>query len=250
MEEFFFKDKDKNISILGIAPHNNVNCQPFDYFRLGHAQTMVRVFSDVLKVKCPIPIPESMVRKFILDETDKMIAEHLSNTVAKSEIHTILTDDTLSYKEQNKLLKDVTLTVSDLLWLNKEAQDYGYLLDLYHEEKYPSKFDEKKPPSVFNQKPDGSIESIGDTTMTEGEMRALLQQRKVVQARVYHKGQTWHCFHFTFKGLAGEESGIMGSKPHYHYLSDKSGITWDDLMKRIKECDMPTSKVHIIIDRS
>ena len=188
--------------------------------------------------------------KFMLDETDKMISEQLSKTVASPEIRILLTDDTLSYKEQNKLLKDVTLKAKDLLWLNKDAQDNGYLLNVYHEEKYPSKFDEKKHPFVFNQKPDGTIESIGETTMTEGEMRALLQQRKVDQARVYHKGQTWHCFYFTFKGLAGEESGIMGSKPHYHYLSDKSGITWDDLMKRIKDCDMPTSKVHIVIDRS
>ena len=56
-------------------------------------------------------------------------------------------------------------------------------------------------------------------------------------------------FPITYKGLAGEESGEMGSKPHYHYLSDKSGITWEDLMKGIKDCDMPTSKVHIVINR-
>ena len=85
--------------------------------------------------------------------------------------------------------------------------------------------------------------------MTEGEMRAMIEQRKVIQARIYHKGSTWHCFYFTYKGLAGEESGIMGSKPHYHYLSDKSGIKWDDLVSRIEDCDMPSSKVHIVIDR-
>ena len=55
--------------------------------------------------------------------------------------------------------------------------------------------------------------------------------------------------YFTFKGLAGEESGLMGSKPHYHYLSDKSGIVWDDLVKRIKDCDMPSSNNHIVITR-
>lgn len=250
MEEFYFEDKNKNISIRGMAPHNDVNCPPFDYFRLWHVQTTTSVFSDILKVKCPIAIPESIIRKFMLEETDKMIAEQFGKTTANPQLHTLLTDNTLSYKDQNKLLKDLTLTASDLLWLNKEAQEFGYLLDVYHEEKYPTKFDEKKHPLVFNQKADGSIETIGETTMTEGEMRAMLQQRKVVQARVYHKGQTWHCFYFTFKGLAGEESGVMGSQPHYHYLSDKSGITWDDLVKRIKDCNMPTSKVHIIIDRS
>lgn len=131
----------------------------------------------------------------------------------------------------------------------KEAQELGYLLDVYHEETYPNKFNEKKKPIVFNQKDDETVEKLGSTDMTDGEMRSLLEQRKVVQARIYHKNGNWHCFYFTFKGLEGEESGIMGSKPHYHYLSDKSGISKEELLKRIKECDMPSSKVHIIINK-
>ena len=98
-------------------------------------------------------------------------------------------------------------------------------------------------------KEDGSVDTIGPTEMTDGEMRALLEQRKVVQARVYHKGEHWHCFYFTYKGLAGEESGAMGVKPHYHYLSDKYGLTRQTLENRIKSCDMPSSNVHIVIDR-
>lgn len=59
----------------------------------------------------------------------------------------------------------------------------GYLLDIYHEEIYPEKFDEKKKPVAYSKKEDGSIETIGHTEMAEGEKRALLEQRKVVQAR-------------------------------------------------------------------
>ena len=154
----------------------------------------------------------------------------------------------LTYKQQNKLLDNLSLSAMDILWLNREAQDLGYLLDVYQEEKFPSKFDEKKHPVVFLENEDKTMDVMGKTDMTEGEMRALLEQRKVVQARIYHKDSHWHCFYFTYKGLAGEESGIFGSKPHYHYLSDKSGITWGNLIRAIKECDMPTSKVHIIIE--
>ena len=64
-----------------------------------------------------------------------------------------------------------------------------------------------------------------------------------------YRSNSDNSLYFTFKGLAGEESGMMGSKPHYHYISDKSGIKWDDLVSRIKDCDMPSSKVHIVIDR-
>ena len=249
MREFYFEDKAANVAFRGFQPATDINCPPFDYFRLGHALNSANLFQDLPKIKCPIPIPDDMVRKFMLQQTDEMISEMLANSSPNPAIHQLLIDNTLSQKDQNKLLKGVVLIPSDILWLNKEAQDEGYLLDVYHEEKYPEKFNEKKPPVLFHQKKDGTIEKIGTSDMTEGEMRALLEQRKVIQARIYHKDNIWHCFYFTFKGLSGLESGLMGSKPHYHYLSDKSGLAWDDLLKRIRECNMPTSKVHIVIDK-
>ena len=242
MREFYFKDKKTNVAYRGFQPTTDLDCPPFDYFRLGHAYNGANLFQDILRVKCPIQIPDDLVRKFVLKQTDDMIADKLANSKPHPAIHQLLTNESLSHKEQNKLLKDVTLSSSDLLWLNKEAQDLGYLMDIYHEEKYPEKFDDKKHPLLIKKKKDGSIEKMGATDMTEGEMRALLEQRKVIQARIYHKANVWHCFYFTYKGLAGEESGIMGSKPHYHYLSD-------DLVSRIKGCDMPSSKVHVVIDR-
>lgn len=249
MREFYFKDKKKNIAFRGVVPHDDINCPPYDYFRYAHAEQCFKNFSWMLKHKCPIEIPEHYVRQFVLKQVDELSEQMLSSNSQKPEIHKLLTDVNLSYKEQNDLLKGLTLKAADILWLNKEAQELGYLLDIHHEEKYPVKFDEKKKPVAYSMKEDGSVESIGSTEMTEGEMRALLEQRKMVQARVYHKGEHWHCFYFTFKGLAGEESGVMGSKPHHHYLSDKSGITWEKLMQRINECDMPTSKVHVFIER-
>lgn len=212
-------------------------------------RTMLHLFQDVLKIKCPISIPDDLVRQFVLQKTDEMITQMLPNSAPHPAIHQLLTDDTLSHKEQERLLKDVILKPTDILWLNKEAQDFGYLLDIYHEEKYPEKFNEKRHPLLFHRKEDGTIEKMGTTDMTEGEMRALLEQRKVIQARVYHKNSNWHCFYFTFKGLAGEENGFMGSKSHYHYFSNKSGIVWNDLMKRINDCNMPSSKIHIVIER-
>lgn len=249
MREFYFKDKKTNVVFRGFQATTDINCLPFDFFRLTHAYNAANSFQDVLRVKCPISISDDMVRKFMLQQTDETIAEMLANSSPNPAIHQLLIDNTLSQKEQNRLLKGVVLLPSDILWLNKEAQDEGYLLDIYHEEIFPEKFNAKKHPVLIHQKNDGTIEKMGATDMTDGEMRALLEQRKVIQARLYHKGDTWHCFYFTYKGLAGEESGLMGSKPHYHYLSNKSGIVWDELIRRIKACDMPTSKVHIVIEK-
>lgn len=248
MREYFVKDKRTNTVVRIIKPQDDVNWPPFDFFRFSHTELQFQLFNDRLKLNCPYKIPEKKVRTFVLDKVDKLIEEKLNATTPKPEIHQLLTDSSLSYKQQNSLLNNVSLSPTDILWLNREAQDLGYLLDIYHEEKFPKKFEEKQKPAVFIQNEDNTIKLMGTTNMTDGEMRALLEQRKVVQARIYHKDNHWHCFYFTYKGLAGEEGGVMGSKPHYHYLSDKSGITWEELLKRIKDCNMPSSKVHIVIE--
>ena len=249
MRDFYFKDKNKNFAFRGAAPNNDINWPPFDFFKYGHALNASKMFGETLKVKCPLQIPEDMVNRFVMEQTETMIANMLVGSSANPQVHQLLTEESLSYKEQNRLLKDQTLSATDILWKNKEAQDLGYLLDVYHEEKYPDKFNEKQKPMCYHLKGDGTMETVGNTEMTDGELKALLEQRKVVQARIYHKDGHWHCFYFTFKGPAGLESGVMGSKPHYQYLSDKSGISWEDLISRIKSCDMPTSKVHIVINR-
>lgn len=249
MQEFYFRDKKTNVAFYGLVPKNETNCPPFEYFRIIQAYHSAKLFQDRLNVTCPSPIPEELVMQFVLKKTDDMIERLFANSKPHPNIHQLLTDESLSRKDQERLLRGIILTPTDILWLNKEAQDAGYLLDIYHNEKYPEKFNEKTRPILFHQNKDGTIDKIGTTDMSEGEMHALLEQRKVIQARIYHKDSIWHCFYFTFKGLVGDESGLMGSKPHYHYLSDKSGTPWDELVRRIKECDMPTSKVHIVIDR-
>ena len=248
MREFYIKDNAHNIAYRGVKPTHEMNCLPLDFCMYTHAEIMFGIHDDILKQTCPILIPEYVVRKFVLEKVEEQIATMLASTVLKPEIQALFSDNSLSFKEQAKLLKGMMLTASDILWLNKCAQDLGYLLDVYHEESFPSKFDEKQKPIIINRNEE-KIESIGKTDMSEGEMKALLEQRKVVFARIYHIDSYWHCFYCTYKGLAGLEGGKFGSQPHYHYISDKSGITLEKLVDGITKCDMPSSRVHIIIQR-
>lgn len=250
MRYFYFKDENPNFAIRGMAPHNDEDCRPFDHFRFGHAELASAQLQEILKLKCPFSIPDDIVRKFVLEQTDEMISEQLSKTKANPAISKLIKDDSLSKDAQFSLLKGLTLHPYDILWLNKEAQDLGYLLNIYHVETYPEKFNEKEKPLCYHSNPDKSITKIGETEMSEGEMRALLEQRKVVQARIYHRGEHWHCFYFTFKGLSGQEKGEFGSKPHWHYWSDKCGMTFEQIKDCINNCKMPTSDVHILIERN
>ena len=250
MREFYFEDQNKKVAYRGVLPHDDVNCRPLDYFKYGCALFLSNKYRKQMEMKGINFYSDDLINKVAIQNIDKQISEMLGNSNRNDNLLKLLSNDGLSYKEQNRLLKGMVLTSKELLWLDKDAQDLNYMLDVFQEEKYPEKFNFKNTPVCFYQQNDNSVETIGKTDMTDGEMRALLEQRKVVQARVFHKGEHWHCFYYTFKGLAGLEPGILGKIPHYHYISDKSGITRVKLEQCIKECNMPTSKVHIVLDRA
>lgn len=248
MRVFHFEDKRKKIGFRGVVPNNDVNCPPFLHCRLTFAYHMDLLFSDKLKARGLPHDPDDERLAFVLKKVDEEIIEVLAVCRPQPQIFETLTNESLNFKKQKRLLKGVKFEKTDILWLYKEAEDLGYLLDTTLVEKHPAKYDEKKMPHMFYQNKGGSMDVIGDTDMTEAEMKAYLKERKVVQVRLFHNKEHWHCFYYTFKGLAGKEHGDMGSKPHYHYLSDKSGITWNQLQDRIKACDMPSSDVHILVN--
>lgn len=251
MREFNFEDKKQHYSIRGMAPSNDLNCMPLQYFMMSMAFNQAKIMMDMYDhgVFKDFRPDDKLIFKFAYKKVEDMVIAVFQRHKIKQELRDLLKYDTLPKRQQEKKLKGMTLTSDDIVCLLAEAEFSGYLLDIYHKEKIPSCFEAKKHPMCFYKKEDGTIEKIGNTDMTDGELSALLEQRKVVQARILHKGSHWHCLYFTFKGVQGQETGPNGSKPHWHYLSDKYNITLDDLRKRIEDCDMPTSKVHIFIDR-
>lgn len=249
MKGIFVEDKKSKIAYRGIVLDNDANVPPFDYFRYSFALNLANVMQDNIRHQGKTLPQDVLLNNNALFRTDSLLSNMLSHSCPNKVIHELFTNESLSYRQQIKLLKNCHLSASDILWMNKDAQDLGYLLDIYTKQVYPDKFKEKEMPILFVNNNDNFVDSFGNTNMTNGEMKSLLEQRKVVQARIYKNRDIWHCFYFTNKGLAGKESGNMGSCPHYHYLSSQSGILLEELKMRIGKCDMPSSKVHIIVDR-
>jgi hypothetical protein len=251
MREFYIKYKDKDVVYRGIIPDKELNCPPLKFFKAVQAYFQTKVMMDYYnheKYTRPKPNIEE-VKLMAYNWVETKIANALKTNKIKTELLDLLKYDNLPKRQQEKKLKGLTLTFEDIICLLNEAENQGYLLDIYHEEKRPFSFDNKKSPKFFYLDPKGNMEKVGFTNMSDSELSTILEQRKVVQARILHKGEHWHCFYFTFKGVNGKEPGENGSKPHWHYLSDKFGITLKDLIQRINDCDMPTSKVHITIER-
>lgn len=98
---------------------------------------------------------------------------------------------------------------------------------------------------------DGSVEKIGGEKLTDGEVKAMIEQANVLIVRILEKDGHWHCFLQTFKGLKGKEAGKEGGRSHIHYISDKfCNLTFDDLKGMVKKGNYPSTPVHIpIVDK-
>lgn len=251
MKEFYFEDKNKHFNYRGLAQNNDIDWKPIQYAIYPHAFQMAKTYIDMYRHGAykGLVVDEQIFYDRAYEETRALIIKTITRHKVPAQLTDLLKNESLPKRQQEKLLKNLILTADDILCFLFEADVQGWLLDVYYFEKHPERYDEKQKPYCYAEKNDGSVETIGHTDMTEGEMKALLHDRKAIVARVFHKGEHWHCFYHTLRGLAGEESGENGSKPHWHYLSDKFGITREELNECMQNVDMPSSKVHIFIDR-
>lgn len=250
MQEFYLEDKVNHKIITGIKAHDDVNWSPYDYSVYGNALSRSKLYNTIINIKGrPEWMDERLVNQLALRDSKEMLEGMLRRSLPDIKLQQILAHTEMSKKEQIRLWKGVELKVTDLLWFDWLAQKAGYLLDVYHKEVTPSRYADKQFPVMYIAEPNQNIEKFGKSNMSDGEMRAVLQDRKVLVVHVYYKGDIWHCFYGTYKGINGEEPGVMGSQSHYHYISDKWGYSREKLNQFIEENNMPSSPVHILLKR-
>lgn len=136
-------------------------------------------------------------------------------------------------KEQIKLLKGLQINLDVFMAFLLYAEDKGYTLSQYQSEHIPIDIDLTKMPLAYRQKEDGTIDKIGKTNLTDGQLKLALEQRSVKVAKILEKGDEWHCFFLTFKSIKGKENWKNG-QPHFHYISNLFGIDKKEVIKQIK----------------
>ena len=147
----------------------------------------------------------------------------------------------LPKKEQVRLLKGSSLTPDQYGLFFLEAEKMGYKLNLYHED-FVANQGKDGYPILIEEHVDGSVEYCGKTDWTANEMKTLIHQSNRFVARVFVRGDSWHCFYATKKGLAKEEHYPVS---HMHYISNKFGLSLADFITKFKSGKCPTSEVHI-----
>jgi len=149
-------------------------------------------------------------------------------------------------KEQESILRQIEFTPDTLTaFIFKACRAAGFTFSHYCSEHYPTSIDKADLPrlAVLNRE-EGTIEKTGATTLTDGQIKQAIEQRRVVVAKFLDKGEKWHCFFITYASIRGEESWRNG-QPHFHYISDAFGISRADAVSQFKGRKYPSTSIHI-----
>jgi hypothetical protein len=138
-----------------------------------------------------------------------------------------------SKKDQVRLMKEQSITPDQLIaFIFKAWNEFGFTFTTFSAEHYHNGLNTADLPKLIHVKGD-AVEKIGSTSLSDGQMKQLVEHRKVTVTKLLEKGDEWHCLFVTYKSLRGEESW-KGGQPHLHYISDKFGIPRETVINDLK----------------
>lgn len=163
----------------------------------------------------------------------------ISLTKIPNELISLL--ETTSKKEQIHLLKGLSLSIDELIaFFFYSWEKFGFKYSKYHSEHLHTGAEKSKLPFLIHRdEKDGGITHFGKTTLKDGQMRQIIEQRSVKVSKFLDKVNEWHCFFLTYNSIGGSENG---HKPHIHYISNKWGLTREYVLNQLqsKNYKLPT----------
>jgi hypothetical protein len=221
-------DEGGNYSIFEAPDFEYQN--PIKYYSEIFRKSNFSITRDFLLAK-KLPFPPEEIDAFLLKRVEREWGEYY-NKLIKTDIppNFISLLSGTSKKEQVKLLKGQSLTLEQLTaFIIKAWTDFGFTFSQYRSEYQHKGLEEDDMPRLVEIK-DDKVEKIGDTSMSDGQLKHAVKHRKVIISKFLDNGESWHCLFVTFKSLRGEEKWKDG-QPHYHYISDKFGHDREKVVK-------------------
>lgn len=213
------------------------NVNPIEYFREFSISSYFGITHSFLKKSIEhhkLPVREETIVKYSLKEASENWNEYF-NRIKNTEVpeNLLLAVFASKKNEQEKLLKNISINSDILLSLIfKLWEIYGFSFSRYISEHYPNRTDENElPKSAYLN--GGKIEKIGETNLTDGQIKQVIENRKVVISNFFDNKENWCCLFLTYDSLKGKE-GWKNGTPHYHFISDKFGLSKENVINQLK----------------
>jgi hypothetical protein len=220
---------------------------PIKYFSDRCIESKTKFFDKVLVLTCTPDFDKDSMRKVAHRNATEFWEERLKEIMA-AEVPECLFAllKTTSKTEQVKLLRGLKLTPESLMgFIFRAFTDHGFTYSQYHCKQYPKGTSKADLPKLATlDRETGKVTKVGETSLTDGQIKQAIEQRRVVSVKFLDRGAEWHCFFITYRSIGGEESWKNG-QPHFHYISDKFGISRDEAVKQFKGDRYPITSVHI-----
>jgi hypothetical protein len=205
---------------------------PLQQFKKIHIELSMSLDRDFLSLK-GFDTSNELIKKIILEGalTDWQVElERLKEIKVSENLFKLL--ETEKKKEQIKLLKGLSLTSDELTaYIIKAHEIYGYTYSHYSATHFGSGFNESQFPELIHVE-NGIINTIGDTKLSKGQQKQIVEHRQCIIFKILDKGDKWHCFFITYKSLAGKE-GYKNGQPHLHYISNSWKISRESIKEQL-----------------
>lgn len=220
---------------------------PVEYYTNFELNKRAIDYRDILQMKAPFlaqKIPDDFYLRFAKKEIAKeKFWETKEQTDIPENFLTLL--ETTKKKDQISLLKGLSINPNQLIALIfKSYKEHGYLYSRYRFENLPKDLTDKRKPKIADISKEDAVKIIGDTELTEGQVKKMINERKVIIAHFLDRGDDWHCFFITYNSIEGKENHKNG-QPHFHYISRAFGITRDDFIKSMENGNYKSTSVHV-----
>jgi hypothetical protein len=244
MDELLIFDDDGKGFIRGLVSTDVEFVNPIDYYSKVSIKMHKLILKDSISLQFPLLAPSLRDEDFLKHAIKNWFTK-------KSEIEAVHVPENFirllhsqSKKDQIKLLKGQTLNPDQLIALIFKAwTDFGFSFSQYTATHYHKGLDIGKLPRLINIEGD-KVTKVGITPFSDGQLKQVIDQRKVIVAKFLDKGTEWHCFFLTHNSLKGKENW-KGGQAHFHYISDKFGLKRSEVLERLKSGDYASTSVHI-----
>ena len=218
---------------------------PVEYYKTYELEKRAIYIRDLLYAKDPFLASQLDDNYFIKKAEETLVGffEKFEQTKVHDNFLQLL--NTTRKKDQEKLLKGMSLNPNELTSLIfKSYNDYGFLYSKYRFENLHGGLDGRKLPKLLHIREDETINKIGETDLTDGELKNVIEHRKVITSHFFDKDDFWHCLFLTYSSIGGKESWKNG-QAHFHYISSSFGISKGDFIESMRTGKYRATSIHI-----
>ena len=244
MEIFEYKDptvENGKYVIFEVGNAENVN--PIEFYRQAYIQKQIHMYWAISpnlerefakkNLKLSKSELDELFKKRSISDWEDFYAEKSKTKINPNYLALLKTN---KKTEQKNLLKGQSLSTYELFALIMYAyKEYGFMFSQYIFQHSQKGINPTDLTDFTHLREDGSVLTSRETNLSDGQLKQAIEHRVHMTAKFIGDDNNWHCFFTNMKSLKGKEKSYKNGQPHFHYISDKWGLTKEEIIEELSK---------------